>query len=142
MPLGYKIDGNDLETTYGVTVYKVTGPFDFPKRKGETAFDWPDEDGEEAYTDADDIVFEARDIILSCYIKATSRTDFLTKLNSFKAVLIASGTRTLALPYTTETFTVYYTAGSALEMLSKWNSATYMGKFFVKLREPNPARPT
>jgi len=142
MSLGYTIDGTDLETTYGVTVYKVKGALDFLKRKGDTAFDWPDEDGEEAFTDADDIVFEARDIILYCRIKATSRTDFFTKLSSFKAALIASGTRTLALPYISNTFTVYYVSGSSLDMLSKFVSNSYMGKFFVKLREPSPTRPT
>ena len=84
MQSGYLLDTLDIATTYGIYVQKVKGALDFLKRKGETAHNWPDSHGEEAYTDADDIYFGPRDIILFCYIKADTKADFLTKLNSFK----------------------------------------------------------
>jgi hypothetical protein len=136
---GYLLDGNDLASTYGVYIRKVDGILDFLKRKGDTAYNWLDEDGEEHFTDADDIHFEARDIVLSCYIKAAAKATFLTNLNSFKTVLKSSGLHTLKLPYFTSTFSVYFKAGGKLSMLTGWNSPVIVGQFLLTLREPNPS---
>ena len=141
MQRGYKIDGNDLASTYGVFVQKTSGALDFLKRKGVTAHNWPDEDGEEAFTDSGDIVFEPRDIVLSCFIKADSKTNFLSNLNSFKAKLAGSGLHSLTLPclpISSPTISVYYKEGGALELLTNWNSSMLVGKFMLKLREPVP----
>ena len=81
MQSGYLLDTLDMATTYGVFVQKTRGALDFLKRKGDTAHSWLDYNGEEAFTDGDDIRFEPRDIILSCYIKATSKDNFLIHLH-------------------------------------------------------------
>ena len=142
MQRGYKIDGNDLASTYGVYVQKTRGALDFLKRKGVTAHSWPDEDGEEAFTDSGDIFFEPRDIILSCFIKADTKANFFTNLNSFKAKLAGSGLHSLTLPclpISSPTISVYYKDGGALDMLTGWNGSACVGKFMLKLREPNPS---
>jgi len=139
MQSGYKIDDKDIASEYGVYVQKVKGALDFLKRKGETAHNWLDSNGEEAYTDAGDIHFESRDIILFCYIKADTKENFLTKLNLFKAVLEGPGLRTLKLPFLTDTLDVYFKDGGALDMLTGWNSSLLVGKFILKLREPVPS---
>ena len=129
---------HDLAATYRVYVQKVKGALDFLKRKGETSQNWLDSHGEEAYTDADDIYFDTRDIILFCYIKADTKADFLIKLNLFKAVLEGPGLRTLKLPFLTDTLDVYFKDGGALDMLTGWNGSKMVGKFILKLREPVP----
>ena len=138
MQSGYELDTKDLAAEYGIYVQKTKGALDFLKRKGETAYSWPDEDGEEYFTDATDIFFEPRDIILFCFIKATSKANFLSKLNAFKAVLKGAGTHTLKLPFLTSNLNVYFVAGGALNMLTNWNGSIMVGKFILKLREPNP----
>jgi len=138
MQSGYLLDTLDMGTTYGVYVQKTRGALDFLKRKGETAHSWPDYNGEEAFTDGDDIRFEPRDIILSCYIKATSKTNFLSNLILLKTVLEGSGLHTLRLPFLTYDLNVYFAAGGALDMLTGWNGSTLVGKFILKLREPKP----
>lgn len=130
---------HDLAATYGVYVQKVKGALDFLKRKGEIAHNWLDSNGEEAFIGADDIHFGTRDIILFCYIKADTKADFLTKLNLFKAILEGPGLRTLKLPFLDDTLDVYFKDGGALSMLTGWNSSLLVGKFILKLREPNPS---
>lgn len=138
----YQIDGSDLYTTYGVKVIKSKGGHGFLKRKGETGHSWLDENGEEYFTESDDMIFEARDIVLTCVITAASQSAFETALNSFKAALMASGLRTLILPYLSSTLSVYYVSGSSVDMLTKWDANMLAGKFFIKLREPSPTIPT
>jgi len=138
MQSGYKIDDKDIASEYGVYVQKVKGVLDFLKRKGETAHNWLDSNGEEAYTDADDIHFEPRDIILFCYMKADTKADFLSNLNSFKVVLEGPGLHTLELPFLDDPLSVYFKDGGALDMLTGWNGAKMVGKFILKLREPVP----
>lgn len=139
--MAYLIDGVDIYTTYGVQVEKVEGAFDWLQRKGDTGYSWPDEDGEDYYVDADDIHFEPRDIILHCILTAASQSAFVTALNTFKDALMASGLRSLTLPYdSSKTYSVYYVQGSSLDMLTKWNANTLVGSFWIKLREPDPTR--
>ena len=138
MQSGYLLDSVDIAATYGVFIQKTKGSMDFLKRKGKTSYSWPDEDGEEYFTDAGDIFFEPRDIILFCFIKATSKANFFSQLNAFKAVLKSSGTHTLKLPFLSSNLNVYFVAGGALNMLTGWNGSMMVGKFILKLREPNP----
>jgi len=138
----YLFDGVDLYATYGIKVMKVFGVHDFLKRKGETGHNWLDEDGEEHYTDVSDIYFEPRDIVLECYIRATSTTTLLTNFNAFKAVVESSGLHTLKLPYDSKTYSVYVKDGGNFSMITPWASNIYVGKFTLILREPVPARAT
>jgi len=138
MQSGYLLDSVDIAATYGVYIQKTKGSMDFLKRKGKTSYSWPDEDGEEYFTDAGDIFFEPRDIILFCFIKATSKANFFSQLNAFKAVLKGAGLHTLKLPFLSSNLNVYFVAGGSLDMLTNWNGSMMVGKFILKLREPCP----
>ena len=140
--MSYSIDGNDLETTYGVKVLSVSGAFDFLERKGETSYDWLDEDGEEAFTDASDIYFKSRTIYMNCLLVATSKSDFMTKLNAFKYLLESAGEHSLSLPYEASARQVYYKSGDTLETPRNWNTDKLVARFILKLVEPNPSRAT
>lgn len=139
MQSGYLLDTLDMAAKYGVYVQKTKGALDFLKRKGKTAHNWLDSNGEEAFTGADDIYFGPRDIILYCYIKANTKADFLSKLNAFKIVLEGSGLHTLKLPFLSNNLNVYFKDGGTLNMLTGWNGSLLVGKFILKLREPNPS---
>lgn len=139
--MGYEIDGNDLESTYDIHVIEVRGFADFHKRKGITSHNWLDEDGEEEFTDEDDIKFEARDIILDCYIKTTNRNDFFQKLEALMTILQSAGLHTLKLPYLSTTFNIYFKAGAKINIQTKWAKEVghyVVGTFTLKLREPHP----
>ena len=138
MQSGYLFDGLDLASEYGIYIEKTSGFLDMPKRKGVTEHDWEDEDGVQAFTDADDIYFDARNVSLACHIVADSRIDFLTKLNEFRTILLSSGLHTLKLPYGSMVYNVYYREKSALKLLTKWDGSKMVGKFYVPLREPTP----
>lgn len=138
----YQIDGNDLRTVYGITVERCDGNLSFPKRKGVTAHSWPDEDGEESYTDAEDIVFEPRDIYLTGRIRGETRTAFLTKLNAFRKKLESAGLHSLYIGNTGITHSVYCEDGLSVSTLTKWSSGIMVAAFTLKLREPVPARAT
>lgn len=139
MQSGYLFDGVDLAEIYGIYVEKASGFWDLPKRKGETEYDWEDEDGVEEFTDAADIFFDARDVRLTCHLRATSQGDFLKKLNAFRTELMSSGLHTLKLPYNGSiVYNVYFRDKSALRFITKWNGARLVGKFYITLREPDP----
>ena len=135
----YKIDGNDLYTTYGVKVLQARGHLDAPKRKGITEQSFPDSDGVDAFTDSDDIYWEARDIYLDCVLETTSGSNFNTKLTALKTVLEGSGLRSLNLPFPTPTtYSVYMKDGFKMNISTKWRDSKIYGRFTLKLREPYP----
>jgi len=138
----YTLNGTNITTQWGVKVERCSGHLDMPKRKGETEYSWLDENGVEHYTEAADIRWDARDITLHCFIQATSKANFLTQLNSFKAELIQAGLQTLYIPTTGTTHSVYFREGFKLEMTSCWNGTYYIGRFILVLREPSPTVPS
>jgi len=140
MQSGYLLDGLDLASEYGIYIEKAIGFWDLPKRKGVTEYSWDDEDGVQVFTDEDDIYFDARDVKLKCFIRASSETDFRTKLRAFRAVLISPGLHTLKFPYGgSMVYNVYFREKSAFSLLTKWSSTELVGRFYIPLREPKPS---
>ena len=135
---GYLFDGLDLASEYGIYIEKAIGFWDLPKRKGVTEYSWEDSNGVQVFTDEDDIYWDARNVRLICHILANSRIDFLTKLNAFKTVLVSAGLHTLKLPYGSMVYNVYFKDNSAFNILTKWDGAKLVGKFYIPLREPVP----
>ncbi len=137
----YRLDGNNLFTTYGVKVLQSIGNLDFLKRKGKTSENWLDEDGEEEYVLANDIYYQPRDINLTCMIRAANKTTMLTNLSALKAVLESAGLHTLFLGTTGVTHSIYFKDGGKIRPITKWDGSTIMAASFVlKLREPDPVR--
>jgi len=141
MQSGYKLDGSDIASTYGVYVIKAKGYMDLPPRKGVIEHDWEDEDGVQAFTDLSDIFYGPRDITLQCYIKAATKAAFLNQLNNFRRVLTNPGIHTLKLPYSDIVYRVYYRERSTFEILTTWSDSKLVGTFYVPLREPKPICP-
>jgi len=94
--MSYLIDGNSFGD-YDMTVLSSSGALDIPKRIGDTEYDWGDSNGVEAYTDADDLFWDGRDIMLSCYY---SGSDFKADIETFEAAIKGTDI-TLTTPYGT-----------------------------------------
>ena len=144
--LGYKIDGNDLWSTYRVQVCKSRGLYHFLERKTPFEHSWFDSHGVEGFTKSTDIEFKARTFILQCYLRGTSRDNFFTNLKNFKELIYGSGTHTLQVPYESTTFTVFYIKGSPLSFITPFQTSDagsvtkdIVAQFTVRFREPNPA---
>ena len=139
----YLIDGVNFYTTYKVIVERVRGHQDFLKRKGKTGYSYPDSDGETAFTDATDIFFEPRIILLYCRIETDTAADFKTKLDALKVVLNSAGERVLTIPYpTSTTYNVYFKDGGKINLPKNWIANKYIGKFVLRFVEPEPTRPS
>jgi len=138
---GYKIDNKDLLYYYGIQVQETLGLFDFPTRKGPTEYDWQDENGVQAFTDEDDIYFGPRDLILKCYIKADSETEFRNRYNMFMAEVISPGLHVLTIPHSDLTYSVYHKDKSVLNRLTKYNANKAIGQFVIPFVEPDPFYP-
>lgn len=142
----YYLDNINLRTTYGIEVQKTTGLFDIPKRKDPVAYSWPDENGEQAFLDTDDIVFEPRDIVLQCFIKADSEAAFHNKYNKFWGDFMTASTETNKLhylrhPYSPYIYECYIKDGTVFNRMTKFNSNKAVGTFYITLREPVPILP-
>ena len=135
---GYTFDSADFYTRYGMVVQEVKGHQGFPKRKTPSEYSWDDEDGSQPFVTEDDISFEARDITLKCYLKASTEDQFHTRLSAIRSAISATGLHDLTVKYNPNTYRVMYTAGSVLEMLGKWTSTTNIGTFYLPFREPYP----
>ena len=136
------IDGNDLWMAYNVKVERVRGHLNTLERKGETEYSWPDSDGVEAFTEETDIYFKERPIFLYCVLIASTKTEFLAKLNSLKQLLESAGTHTLYLSYTGQSFTVYYPGGDNIDTPRNWKATKIYSRFTLKFIEKTPARAT
>ena len=115
------------------------GLLDRPALKKLYSVEWPDEHGE--VVDLSGKRFEAREITLSCFIKAGSKIDFVTKLNAFLEQFSADGTQRLMVeihPTKPLVYEVYLP--NSVAITKRWNDALMVGSFTIKLREPQPVK--
>lgn len=137
----YLIDNVNL-ATYGVRVSNSDGLLDVPKMKKPLSVSWPDRHGEQV--DVSQVRFEARDITLNCYMMASGRSEFLTRVNEFAAgLLMTPGLKQLAVLYDANkplVYMVYFPHGIEIKRATKWIAARQTGVFQLKLREPEPIK--
>ena len=137
----YLIDNVNL-ATYGVRVSNTDGLLDLPKMKKPLSVSWPDRHGEQV--DVSQVRFEARDITLNCYMMASGRSEFLTRVNEFAAgLLMTPGLKQLAVLYDANkplVYMVYFPHGIEIKRATKWIAARQTGIFQLKLREPEPVK--
>lgn len=137
----YLIDNIDLKT-YGVRVADTSGLLDIPKMKKPLSVNWPDRHGEQV--DLSQVLFEPRDITLNCYMMASSRSEFLTRVNEFAAtVLMSPGLKQLIVIYDNSkplAYMVYFPDGLDIKRSTRWHAARQTGVFQLKLREPEPVK--
>lgn len=103
----YYINGQAL-SQFGITATRsagtslaVTGAWDLPKRKGDAYHDWPEADAVEAFVDAEDLVFEGRQIAFTGLIAAGGGKTLLERISAFRAFMdgISAGMFTLSCPW-------------------------------------------
>lgn len=97
--MAWKLDDIDFES-YGVYVSKSLGVLDVP-RMVDTSINWLDENGKD-YWQTTDIKYEEREIVLSCWLFASSYSSFKTKVAAFYSALLAEGERVLETPFGNE----------------------------------------
>ncbi len=135
--MGYEIDGNNLYTAYGINIERTRGLYDMLERKGTTEYEWDDKDGSQPFTDADDIRFKARDITLVCYMQASTKATFLQYKDNFENMLNSTGLHTFKHTSLDDVHYVYFRDGAPV-IPPKWNANKLVGRFTIKLREPEP----
>lgn len=135
----YYIDRTDLQSL-GINVSKSQGLFNLPKLRDTLKTTWPNRHGE--IIELSEPIYDVREIELDCYMKAPSRLDFLVNLNNiiytrfYKPQL-----RELKIELITGKPLLYYCYmpnGINMELATKWNTETHIGKFKLNLIEPEP----
>jgi hypothetical protein len=136
--LNYLIDGINFKE-WNINVSESNGLLDLPKMKKPFSIDWPDYHGQ--VIDLTRKRIEAREIELKCWMPATSKMNFVTKLNSFLDILRKDGTQRLTIdihPTKPLLYEVYCENGVSIS--KRWNDNLMIGTFTLKLVEPDPVK--
>ena len=80
-----------------------------------------------------------RDVELKISIIAASDTDFIQKYDAFVNFL-CSGWLSIEVPELGKTYRMYYNSCTGYDQITPFGSASVVGRFRVKLREPKPAK--
>lgn len=135
----YMIDGVNIKEKYGVCVADSKGVVDRPKLKNPTSISWDNYHGE--VVDLQHKFYEPREITLSCFLKADSKSDFITRVSQFEQLFDARGTQRLHIdvhPIKPLVYEVY--CKDAITVSKTWNEALMVGTFDLKLVEPEPVK--
>ena len=134
----YLLDGIDFKE-YGVYVSESEGVVNRPKLKNPASASWDNYHGESV--DLQHKFYEPREITLSCFIKANSKTDFITKMFTFAQQFDRKGTNRLVIdvhPVKPLIYEVY--CKDEIAVSKKWNDDLMVGTFKLKLIEPEPVK--
>jgi hypothetical protein len=134
----YRLDGVDFKK-YGVYVSDSEGVVSRPKLKNMATVSWDNYHGESV--DLQHKFYEPREITLSCFIKANSKNDFITKVSTFEHLFDNSGTNRLVIdvhPIKPLIYEVY--CKDEIAVSKKWNDELMVGTFKLKLIEPEPVK--
>lgn len=135
----YTIDGVNIKDVYGVCVAASKGVIDKPKLKTPTSVSWDNYHGE--VVDLWHKFYEAREITLSCFLKAESKNDFITKVVQFEQLFDKQGTQRLMIsvhPIKPLVYEVY--CKNEISVTKTWNDRLMVGTFDLKLTEPEPVK--
>lgn len=136
--LEYYLNGINFKN-WGVYVSESNGVLDRPKLKTPPKVDWDDYHGE--VVDLQSKRVGAREITLNCFIQATGKVDFVTKLNSFMDEFGRAGTQRLTIeidPAKPLIYEVYNESG--ISVSKRWQDDLMVGTFTLKLQEPEPVK--
>jgi hypothetical protein len=134
----YRLDGVDFKE-YGVYVSDSEGVVSRPKLKNMATVSWDNYHGESV--DLQHKFYEPREITLSCFIKANSKNDFITKVSTFEHLFDNTGTNRLVIdvhPIKPLIYEVY--CKDEIAVSKKWNDELMVGTFKLKLIEPEPVK--
>jgi hypothetical protein len=142
MKVYYYINGVDF-ATFGVKVSASTGLLSSLKMKDPQKVTWPDHHGD--VIDLTAPRYEAREITLDCFIKASNSTSFITAIQTFLAAWQKSGLQRLMIDVndgdvTRKPLVYEIYLQDEFEVQKKWNPTFMIGTFSIKLREPEPVK--
>lgn len=135
----YTIDGVNIKEKFGVCVADSKGVISKPKLKTPTSVSWDNYHGE--VVDLYHKFVEPREITLSCFVKAESKNDFITKVLQFEQLFDKNGTQRLMIsvhPIKPLVYEVY--CKDAIDVTKTWNDRLMVGTFDIKLTEPEPVK--
>lgn len=135
----YTIDGVNIKDAYGVCVADSKGVISKPKLKTPASVSWDNYHGE--VVDLYHKFYEAREITLSCFIKAESKNDFITRVVQFEQLFDKQGTQRLMIsvhPIKPLVYEVY--CKNEISVTKTWNDRLMVGTFDLKLTEPEPVK--
>lgn len=134
----YMLDGVDFKQ-YGVYVSGSDGVMSRPKLKAPASLSWDNYHGESV--DLTHKFVEPREITLSCFIKAETKTDFIKRITEFEQLFGKKGTNRLVIdvhPVKPLIYEVY--CKDAIEVTKEWSDELMVGTFQLKLIEPEPVK--
>lgn len=134
----YFFDGVNIKE-YGVSVAGSDGVLNRPKLKSPASLNWDNYHGESV--DLDNKYYESRQIVLSCFIRAESKMDFIKRVTAFEHLFDKKGTNRLVIdihPVKPLIYEVY--CKDAIDVSKTWNDKLMVGTFKLKLIEPEPVK--
>lgn len=136
--LEYYIDGKNLKD-FGIRVEESNGLLNLPKLKTPSSVDWADYHGK--VIDLTEKRYDEREIELKCWVKASGKMDFVSKINELYEYLRRDGTQRLMVsihPTKPLVYEVYCEDGVAPD--KRWHDDLMIGTFTLKFKEPDPVK--
>ena len=130
LSLYWKLDDIDFKD-YGVYVSKSSGVLDLP-RMIDKSTNWLDENGKDFWQAVEDVKYEDREIVLSCFILADGYETFKTKVAAFYSALSGEGKRNLETPFG-NTIEVSLQQSIQLTRKTSYLSSKQLGIFTLRL---------
>ena len=135
--VSYFLDGVNFNH-YGVFVSESKGVINRPKLKQSSTFSWDNYHGN--VVDLKNKYYEPREIILSCFIKAENKVDFLMRVMEFERLFDKTGTQRLMIQVEDKPLVYEVFCKDEIAISKKWSDAKMIGTFELKLIEPEPVK--
>lgn len=136
--VSYSINGVDFRS-YGISVASSDGVIGRPKLKALTTASWDNYHGEDV--DLNHKYYEARQITLSCFIKAQTKNDFIVQMLRFEQQFDKQGLHQLVIHAVADKPLVYQVyCKDEINVSKKWSDELMVGTFKLKLIEPQPVK--
>lgn len=140
MEVRYYLNEKNIKADFGIYVSASSGVLDMPKLKETNSQNWREYHG--TVVDLDAPRMEDREIILDCFVNAESQLSFIQKINAFYSEFLKSGFKRLRVEIDAMQkpliFDVYLKDG--IKVTKQWTEGQQVGKFQIKLIEPNPQK--
>lgn len=133
----YSIDGVDFRV-FGVFVSESDGIVNKPKVKKLAVSSWDNYHGQDV--DFSRRYYEAREIVLSCFIKADSYTDFLRRLFAFEQAFDVNRLQRLQILVGDKALVYEVYCEDEINITKHWLEGQMVGTFKLKLIEPQPVK--
>ncbi|MBQ7763217.1 MAG: hypothetical protein IJ382_06760 [Flavobacteriales bacterium] len=138
MEIVYKIDGHDFKD-YGVYVSASHGLIGGLKPKKRVEVEWDDCNGYQ--TDDTPMYFEARNISLNCFLKASGAAECIEKSEAFARLFYTASANVLTVSAGGKTLSYNVRLADAIDVQKTFAEGTMTAVFTLRLVEPEPSLP-